>query len=101
MALDFLQAHWTLLTELASLFLLLVGIIAIAGVLVAKLDGIPVEDGIYFACITALTVGFGDLTPKSRGARAIAVLLAFVGLLVVGIVVAVSVHALDLVISGG
>ncbi len=101
MAFDFLQAHWTLLTELASLFLLLTGIVAVAGVLVAKLDGIPVEDGIYFACITALTVGFGDLTPKSRGARAVAVVLAFIGLLVVGIVVAVSVHALDLVIAGG
>ena len=101
MVFDFVQVHWALLSELALLFLLLAGAIVVAGILVAKLDGLPIEDGIYFACITALTVGFGDLCPQSRGARIISVILALLGLLIVGILVAVSVHALDMVTSGG
>jgi voltage-gated potassium channel len=53
------------------------------------------------AFITALTVGFGDVAPRSRGARVVSVILAFLGLILVGILVAVSVHALDIALKSG
>jgi voltage-gated potassium channel len=59
----------------------------------------PLEDAIYFAFITAFTVGFGDVAPRSRGARVVTVFLAFFGLIVAGVAVAVAVHALDIVLA--
>ena len=96
---DFLNSHWQLITELAGLFLALAVLVVLAGMLIAKFDKISLEDGIYFAFITALTVGFGDIIPKSRVTRVISIILALLGLVLVGILVAVSVHALDIALK--
>lgn len=96
---DFIAAHLVLVTELMLLFVALIGLVFCAGLAIAKLDGIAVEDGVYFAFITALTVGFGDFVPKSRGSRILAVLLALVGIIIAGVIVSVTVHALDIAIE--
>ena len=92
---NFIHAHWQLMAELAGLFLILGVFIVLAGTLIARFDKISIADGIYFACITCLTVGFGDIVPKTGATKVIAVILAILGLIVFGIVVAVAVHALD------
>jgi len=96
---EFIHAHWQLVAELAGLFLVLGVVVVLAGALIARFDKISVSDGIYFACITALTVGFGDLVPKTGASKIITVVLAILGLIVFGIVVAVSVHALDMALE--
>jgi len=93
---QFIATHLGLVYELAGVILALVAVITLAGALVARFDRIPLEDAVYFAFITAFTVGFGDLAPRSRGARVVSVLLAATGLLLVGIAVAVAVHAVDI-----
>ena len=95
----FLLAHFELVMELSGALAVLAVIIVACGVAMARADGMPVEDGIYLAFITAFTVGFGDITPKSRTTRIVSVILAFIGLVLVGIVVAVAVHALDAAIE--
>ena len=95
----FLLAHFELVMELSGALAVLAVIIVACGVAMARADGMSVEDGIYLAFITAFTVGFGDITPKSRATRIVSVILAFIGLVLVGIVVAVAVHALDAAIE--
>ncbi len=99
MVLDFITAHLALLSELLILVVLLFAFIIFAGVLIARLDRLSVEDGIYFAFVTALTIGFGDFVPKSRGARSLSIILATIGIVIFGIIVSVTVHALDVAIE--
>ena len=99
MVFDFLITHTSLLYEFAGVFVTFGVLVGVCAMLIARLDQIPLEDALYFAFITAFTVGFGDLAPKSRGARAVAVLLAFAGVILVGIVVGLAVHSLDLVLA--
>ena len=99
MAFDFLITHTSMLYEFAGAFVAFGVLVGVCAVLIARFDRIPLEDALYFSFITAFTVGFGDLSPRSRGARAVAVLLAFAGVILVGIVVAVTVHSLDLVLA--
>lgn len=98
---QFLSAHAELLYEVAGALLVFGVVIVIAGILISRFDRVSLEEAIYFAFITAFTVGFGDVAPKSRGARVVTVVLAFVGLILVGIVVAVAVHALDIALTAG
>lgn len=65
----------------------------------AQVDSIPFADALYLVFITALTVGFGDLTPSSGVTRIICVLAGFVGVIFVGLVVAVSIRALELAVE--
>ena len=99
MVLDFINAHLELVSELAGLMLVLGVVVTFGGALIARFDGISLGNGIYFAFITALTVGFGDLVPKSGAAKIITIILALIGLIVLGIVVAVSTHALDIALG--
>ena len=65
----------------------------------AEVDNIALTDAIYLVFITALTVGFGDITPSSGIARFVSVLAGFVGVIFVGLVVAVSIRALELAVE--
>lgn len=96
---EFVTAHAVLLYELSGVFVVLAAVIYLAGVLISRFDAVPLEDAIYFAFITAFTVGLGDVAPKSRGARIVTVVLAFFGLILVGVAIAVAVHALDIVLK--
>ena len=98
---NFLIAHLRLLYEIGDVLLFFVLVILGAGVLIARFERLPFGASIYFAFITAFTVGFGDITPKSRGARIVAVFLAFLGLILMGLFVAIASQALDIVYSKG
>jgi len=95
---DFVAAHLGLMGELSGLLVIVAVVIVVAAVVIARSDRVPLEEAMYLAFITAFTVGFGDITPRSRGARIVCVILAFLGLILVGILVAVAVHALDIVL---
>ena len=75
------------------LFLLL--IIGLVGQLIGRLEGWSPGDALYHAFINATTVGYGDFRPSRPGSKALAVLLAFMGLVFTGMVVAIALHAAD------
>jgi hypothetical protein len=64
------------------------------GIAISILEGWPLVDGIYFAFVSGLTIGYGDLVPKSHLARALAICIGFTGILLTGLVAAVGVNAL-------
>ena len=73
----------------------LVLLIVLVGYLVGRIEGWSAFDAIYHAFINATTVGYGDFRPSRKGSKALAVLLALVGLIFTGMVVAIALHAAD------
>ena len=81
------------------IILWLQGAIIAGGLGIAYLDAKPIADTLYLAFITALTIGYGDLTPETAFAKAIAVAIGFLGIIFTGIVVAASLRALEMTIA--
>jgi uncharacterized membrane protein len=73
-------------------FVQFAGIFAGAAIIAAS-EKIPIGDAIYFAFITGLTVGYGDIVAHSVTGRVVSVCLGIVGILFTGLIVAVAVHA--------
>ncbi len=96
---EFITAHIGLCYELGGVFLFFTVLIFISGFLISRLDSVPLEHAIYFAFITAFTVGFGDMAPKSRGARIVTIILAFFGLMLIGIAVAIAAQAIHIALE--
>ena len=91
--LDFIQMFFTALYYAGPLLLMLMLLIAILGYFIGKIEGWSKLDALYCSFITATTVGFGDFRPSKRLPKLLAVIIAFVGLVFTGIVVALAVHS--------
>ena len=90
---EFIQIFGLGLFYAAPIVLFLMVLITVLGMLVGKREGWSFSDSIYYAFITATTVGYGDYHPKTRIAKYLAIGIAFVGLLLTGIVVAIGLEA--------
>lgn len=71
------------------------GILIILGISVSHLEGWKVFDGIYFAFVTGLTVGYGDLVPTHLVSRILAIAIGLTGILLTALLAGVSVFALQ------
>lgn len=69
-------------------------LLLICVVVISLAEGLPFGRATYFVLITALTIGYGDVTPMTPLGRITSVAAGIFGLLVTGIVVAVAVRAL-------
>jgi len=70
-------------------------IIIVLGMAVSHFESWPLMDGVYFAFITGLTVGYGDLVPKHTISRLLAIGIGFAGILLTALFAAISVRALE------
>ncbi len=79
----------------------LLGLIVAAGLVVGRIEGWSVQESIYFAFVSGLTIGYGDLAPKSLLPRVLAIFIGVCGVLVTALVAAVAVKALTAASDGG
>ena len=65
-------------------------------ILMTYVDNIPLADALYFTFITGLTIGYGDITPTTALGRVLSIVTGVIGVVFIGIVVAVVTRALRL-----
>ena len=69
--------------------------VCVIGFIIGRIEGWSKSDALYHAFINATTVGYGDFRPKKKLSKILAVVLALVGLVFTGMIVAISLHAAD------
>ena len=92
---EFFKLLWSAKTILFVLLLLI-----IIGGIIFSYEGFGCGKrefllGQYVSFITALTIGYGDMTPDGPLGKLFAVFLGMVGMLLMGIIVGASVKALE------
>ena len=70
------------------------------GLAAGLLEGWSVQESIYFAFVSGLTIGYGDLAPKLLLSRVLAIAIGACGVLVTALVAAVAVKALNTASDG-
>jgi len=85
----FLRGSW----DLRAIYLGLLALMMAGAVVIAGVEQMPIEEAVYFALVTGLTIGYGDIVPMTTFGRIISVVLGFIGVLYTGLVVALAVHA--------
>ncbi len=83
------------LARLSPLLGSLIVLIVLNGLVIGRLEGWKRGDALYHAFINATTVGYGDMRPTRGSSKILAVLNAFVGLLLTGIVVGGGVYSVE------
>lgn len=88
---------FSLFRQVRLLWPILSGILlAMAGVgfVIGRIEGWRFGESLYFTFVTGLTIGYGDLTPKHLVGRLLALLIGGAGIVLTGLVAAISVRAL-------
>jgi ion channel len=83
-----LRVVWPILSGLLILMVAL-------GIVIGRLEHWPLLDAIYFTFVSGLTIGYGDLVPKRPLSRVLAIGIGLTGVLLMGLIVALAVRALE------
>jgi voltage-gated potassium channel len=93
--LSFLRVFFMDLVHAAPLLVFFIVLISFIGYLIGKIEGWSIGESLYHAFINATTVGYGDFRPSRKSSRILAIVLAFVGIVLAGMVVAIALHSAD------
>ena len=69
-------------------------LIVLGGVTISQVERIKLGDAIYFAFITGLSIGYGDIAPETAWGRVVSVAIGLIGLIFAGVTVGVATRAL-------
>jgi len=92
LTLTFIRLFFWSIYLVAPLLVFLSFVIIVLGQIVCHIEKWNKFDGLYWSFITATTVGYGDIRPLKKVSKALSVLIAFVGLMLTGIMIAVSLN---------
>ncbi len=76
----------------SPLLIFLSFVITLLGQIVCYVEKWNKFDALYWSFITATTVGYGDIRPLKKTSKILSVLIALVGLMFTGIIVAVTLN---------
>ena len=87
-----------LVQQLRVVWPILSGILAVmtgSGLAIWRIEDWRIDEALYFTFVTGLTIGYGDFTPKHVSARMLALVIGFAGIVLTGLVAAVTVKGLN------
>ena len=91
---NFLTGLSTELRVVWPILSVLLGLMIALGLVIGWREGWSVQDSIYFAFVSGLTIGYGDLAPKFLLTRVLAILIGVCGVLLTALLAAIAVRAL-------
>ena len=77
----------------APLLIAFIAAIIFIGQVVGKKESWTRFDSLYWSFITATTVGYGDIRPMQKLSKSLSIVIAFIGLIMTGIIVALALNA--------
>lgn len=86
-----------LVGQLRVVWPILSGIVTVmlgCGLAIWRIENWQIDEAFYVTFVTGLTIGYGDFTPKHLSARLLALVIGFAGIVLTGVVAAITVKAL-------
>jgi len=91
----FFSELWVILKMVWPILSGILLFMASLGVVIGILEGWTPGESMYFAFVSGLTIGYGDLVPTHYVSRILAVVLGFSGIVMTGLIAAIGVRALN------
>ena len=91
---DFVRLFFRYALHVREVLVGLLVLLSLGGVTFSYLEDIPLGRAIYFAFITGLSIGYGDITPKTGMGCVVSIGIGMIGMIFIGMTVAIATRAL-------
>lgn len=99
-SIEFSKAFWIILWHSFPIWGGITILISLMGFIIAGLEeDLSLSSALYFAWVTGTTVGYGDITPTTTATRILAIIVAIMGIMFTGIVVAIAIEAAKIAVE--
>lgn len=95
----FIQLFFWSIYLVFPLLLLLCLMIIVLGLIASRIEQWNKYDGLYWSFITATTVGYGDIRPLKKASKALSIVIALVGMMLTGIIIAVTLNTVSIALE--
>lgn len=86
----FLREFSRLFWNLRSILLVMLALVVAASAVLWLVEPLSFGDALYMSFITAFTIGYGDLVPLTVTGKLVSIFVGFVGLIFIGLSVAIA-----------
>ena len=93
--LKFFKIYFSLLVSAIQVLIALLVTVVILGAVMSIVEKIDFWNAQYLSFVTALTIGYGDLTPHTPFGKVISIMLAIIGMVFMGIMIAAAIKSLE------
>lgn len=90
---NFTQHFFRVIWHIKTVVLVLIALVVAGAAVITIIEKMPFGDTLYFAFVTGLTIGYGDIVVKTPFGRLLALLIGLIGILFTGLMVAALVYA--------
>ena len=91
--LNFIKLFLFGLYEAAPLLLSMGFVIVVLGLIVGKKESWTWFEALYWSFVTSTTLGYGDFSPTKKISKVLSILIAFTGIILSGIMVAIALYS--------
>jgi len=95
----FIELFFWILYLIAPLIIFMFIVIMILGQVVSNMEKWDRFDGMYWALITATTVGYGDIRPLKKTSKVLSVLIALIGMVFTGIIISAALNSASIALE--
>ena len=92
---DFLRYFFLSAGMISPVLVFFILLIVVLSLIVKRFENWKRFDALYWGFITALTVGYGDIKPRHKVSKVIALFIAVSGIMFTGILVSVTILSLN------
>ena len=86
----FLETFSSYFVQLRAIFIGLIIIILVNSLLISYIEGMQLNNSIYFSFITVFTIGYGDIVPITGTGRFLSLLNGLFGLILAGLIAGIT-----------
>ena len=99
-SIDFMRAFFVFLRHFFPIWGAIAILISFIGFLIAQQETeLETTEALYFAWVTGTTVGYGDIVPTLGITRLLAIIVAILGVMFTGIIVAMAIEAAKIAVE--
>ncbi len=90
----FVKQFFLCIRDVWVVIAVLFSLIMFGAVVISVVEQMPLSRAVYFALITGMTIGYGDVTPETVAGKVVSLFIGLIGIVLFGVIIGISTRSI-------